>query len=32
MHDIYKDIGEGVETIFDTCNYELFRPLPKGKK
>ena len=30
--DIYKDIGEDVETRFDTSNYELDRPLPKGKK
>ena len=29
--DIYKDIAEGVETRFDTSNYELNRPLPKGK-
>ena len=29
--DIYKDIGEDVETRFDTSNYELDRPLPKGK-
>ena len=34
--DIYKDIAEGVETRFDTSNYELVcsfivRPLPKGK-
>ena len=30
--DIYKDIGEDVETRLDTSNYELDRPLPKGKK
>ena len=30
--DIYKDIAEDVETRFDTSNYELDRPLPKGKK
>ena len=30
--DIYKDIAEDVETRFDTSNYELERPLPKGKK
>ena len=30
--DIYKDIAEDVETRFDTSNYELHRPLPKGKK
>ena len=29
--DIYKDIEEDVETRFDTWNYELDRPLPKGK-
>ena len=29
--DIYKDIVEDVETRFDTSNYELDRPLPKGK-
>ena len=29
--DIYKDIGEDVETRFDTSNYELYRPLPKGQ-
>ena len=29
--DIYKDIGEDVETRFDTSNYELDRPLLKGK-
>ena len=29
--DIYKDIAEDVETIFGTSNYELDRPLPKGK-
>ena len=28
---IYKDIEEDVETRFDTSNYELDRPLPKGK-
>ena len=28
--DIYKDITENVETKFDTSNYELDRPLPKG--
>ena len=30
--DIYKDIVEDAETIFDTSNYELDRPLSKGKK
>ena len=29
--DIYKDIAKDVETRFDTSNYELDRPLPKGK-
>ena len=29
--DIYKNIAEVVETRFDTSNYELDRPLPKGK-
>ena len=29
--DIYKGIAEDVETRFDTSNYELERPLPKGK-
>ena len=29
--DIYKDIVEDVETRFDTSNYKLDRPLPKGK-
>ena len=29
--DIYKKIPEDVETRFDTSNYELHRPLPKGK-
>ena len=28
---IYKDIAEDVETIFDTSNFEIDRPLPKGK-
>ena len=30
--DIYKDIAEDVENRFDTSNYELDRPFPKGKK
>ena len=30
--DIYSDIAKGVETRFDTSNYELEIPLPKGKK
>ena len=29
-YDIYKDIAD-VETNFDNSNYELDRPLPKGK-
>ena len=29
--DTYKDIEEDVETRFDTSNFELDRPLPKGK-
>ena len=29
--DIYKDIAEVVEMRFDTSNYELHRPLTKGK-
>ena len=29
--DIYKNITEDVETRFDTSNYELDRPLPKGE-
>ena len=29
--DIYKDIAEDVENIFDTSNYELDRPFPKEK-
>ena len=30
--DLYKDIAEDVENRFDTSNYELDRPFPKGKK
>ena len=29
--DIFKDIAEDVETRFDTSNFEIDRPLPKGK-
>ena len=29
--DIYKDIAEDVEKRFNTLNYEIDRPLPKGK-
>ena len=28
---IYKDIAEGVKTMFDTSNYEINGILPKGK-
>ena len=30
IDDIYKDIAEDVEIRFDTSNYKLDRPLPKG--
>ena len=30
-YDIYKGIAEGVETKLGSSNYELSRPLPKGK-
>ena len=30
--DIYKNIAKYVEEKFDTFNYELERPPPKGKK
>ena len=29
--EIYKDIAENVETSFDTSNFEISRPLLKGK-
>ena len=29
--DVYEDIANDVEKIFDTSNYEVNRPLPKGK-
>ena len=29
--DIYKDIAEYFETKFDNSNFEIDRPLPKGK-
>ena len=29
--DIYKDIAQDVEERFDTSNYDVDRPLPKGK-
>ena len=30
--DFYKDIAQDVEERFDTSNYDVDRPLPKGKK
>ena len=30
-YNIYKDIAEDVETRFDTSNFELDRPLHKGR-
>ena len=30
-YDIYRNITKDVETRFDTLNYELDRPQPKGK-
>ena len=30
-HYLYQDIAENIETCFDTSNYELDKPLPKGK-
>ena len=30
-NNIYRDIAEDVETRFDTSNYELDKPFPKGK-
>ena len=29
--DIYKDVAKDIETRFDTSNFEIDRPLPKGK-
>ena len=29
--DIYEDIAENVKSTFDTSNYELDKPLPRGK-
>ena len=29
--DVYEDIANDVEKRFDTSNYEVNRPLPKGK-
>ena len=31
IDDIYKDIAQDAETRFNTSNYELDRPLSKGK-
>ena len=31
LTDIYKDIVEELKTRFDTSNFEIDRPLPKGK-
>ena len=30
--DIYKDTAEDVDSRFVTSNYELDKPLPKGKR
>ena len=30
-NDIYKEIGVNIEIRFHTSNYQLYRPLPKGK-
>ena len=30
--DLYKDIADDVEKRFDTSNYEVYKPLPTGKK
>ena len=30
--DIYKEIGQDVETRFDTSNYKLDRPFPRRKR
>ena len=30
-YDIYKDIAKDVETRFNTLNFEIDRPVPKGK-
>ena len=29
--DIYTDVSKDVKARFDISNYELYRPLPKGK-
>ena len=31
IDNIYKDIVEDFETRFDTSNFEIDKPLPKGK-
>ena len=31
VKDLYKDVAKDVEKMFDTSNYELEKPLPKGK-
>ena len=31
IDNIYKDIAEDIETWFDTSNFEIDSPLPKGK-
>ena len=31
IRDVYKDIVHKVEKRFDTSNYKIKRPLPKGK-
>ena len=32
IDDIYKDIAENVEIRFDISNFDIDKPLPKGKK
>ena len=32
IEDVYKDIAEDAETIFDTSNFELDKPLPKQNR
>ena len=32
IENIYKDIAEDVKTRFCTSDFELGRPMPKGKK
>ena len=31
-YDIYKDIEVDIETRFDSSDYELVKPLPKGER